>query len=80
MKQVAIYLECRGLLNKSTEDLGVLALAKPITFEPFCTSTECGAGRAWQPIRKYNLNARPVDCPDCGHALLYKKVRGTVVL
>lgn len=75
MRQIENYLERAGVLNRSTEDLGIIACATPARHDAFCTGV-C-AGSVWHPVKK-DVVGKPISCPDCGWALLYRKMRGTI--
>lgn len=66
-------LEKLGLINRSAESWGVLASAPPPKTDPYCTG-ECAAGYNGRAVRKIVIG-RPSNCPDCGHALVYKRSR-----
>lgn len=41
---------------------------------PFCSSTKC-IGSQTKPAVEKNISGKPLNCPDCGHALVWGKNR-----
>lgn len=81
MSNHGMSLRNAGLTNHETEDLGVLAMhSNKGEIAPFCTGPACCVsilGRKNQ-VRKYGVDQSKIDCPDCGHALLWKTSRAQV--
>lgn len=74
MNRVIQALERVGLTNKNSESWEAWAANPPTRVEGFCTSASC-TGMAWRPVKKDLGGAKPDHCPDCGHHLMYKRVR-----
>ena len=75
------YFERVGLLNRNSEDLGVLANhdIAAVVFAPaaFCTSRTCSGdirGHGTK-VLKANAATNAINCPDCGNALYWKLVK-----
>lgn len=67
------YVRALGLREDtpSLEQLYGVPKGEP---QPFCTSPRCcRTGSKWRGTRK-QVEGRPAECPDCGHALVWKRI------
>lgn len=48
-----------------------------LEFHPYCTSFKCNGNKMNEGKRKV-LSSKPIECPDCGYALFYKKIEKVV--
>lgn len=74
MSQLESFLEKKGLTNKDSESWGIIASAPPVKLEAYCSSNRC-VNRGCYPVKKELYGAKPDICPDCGHALVWKRQR-----
>lgn len=66
-------LKNAGLTNAESEGYGAMAMGKRLSPVPFCSSDRC-LGRSGKTSIRKCVEGYPTACPDCGHALVWRKV------
>ena len=74
MGDITTSLRRLGLTNSTSSSLSELATGKPTKLTAYCSSFKCaGPDPSSMFGKKKDVSGRPDDCPDCGHALFYKR-------
>lgn len=69
------WLDRQGLINKDTEDLGVISSSKmKMEYAYYCSSVKC-AGVVKNEIHKFTTSDWEQNCPDCGGLLHSKRTK-----
>lgn len=61
----------KGLLNHTSEDYGSFVTAIGHRYRAYCTSARCAKSRV--KVHIDNVKQHDEYCPQCGHALLWKR-------
>lgn len=68
------FLRRAGVTNAESESYGAIAMGQRIAIVPYCYNKKCTGKSSDTCVRK-EVRGRPVQCPDCGWALYWTKMK-----